>query len=142
MKLFKIGSLFTITILFANLDSGLCGAFIPVIIPVIISLGGAVICNVLGCYGYRKLEGFNRSLRSAECDILDYEVDLIIDKHLVMGLMPSTEANEAGCFPYLIHANVTDDKMYKEVIEVESKAILYESLITPRSKFYLLESIH
>ena len=142
MKLFKIGSLFTITLLSANLYTGLCGPFVPVFIPVVITLTGAVICNVLGCYGYRKLEGFNRSLRSAECDNLDYEVDLIIDKHLVMGLMPSIEANEAGCFPYLIPTNVTDDKMYKEVIEVESKAILYESLITPRSKFYLLESIH
>lgn len=150
MKLFKVGPILTLAVLFASLETGFSGPFVPVFIPVLITLGGAVACNLLGCYkpnGWRKLEGFDRSLQPVDCDSLDYEVDLILDAHLVMALVPTIEADEAGCKPYLMHANVTDDKMQKEIIEVESKATLFDSLfdaeeqILPLGKYSLNELV-
>jgi len=134
-------------VLFSVLDTGFGAAFVPVIIPVVIALGGAVVCNLVGCYGYRKLEGFDRSLHPVDCDVLDYDVDLIIDGHLVMALVPTTDASEAGCKPYMMHANVTDDKMRKEIVEVHSREILYEGLIDageqllPLGKYPLIELV-
>jgi hypothetical protein len=128
MKL-STSSFLAIAVLLAVLDSGHCGFLVPVFIPVFITLAGAVTCGLIGCHGYRHLkEGFfDRSLQSVECDELDYNVDLLIDSHLAMALIPTN--HEAECKPFIIHANVTDDIMEKQVIEVNSTETLYEGIV-------------
>eukprot|EP00548_Thalassiothrix_antarctica_P020494 CAMPEP_0194195000 /NCGR_PEP_ID=MMETSP0154-20130528/75888_1 /TAXON_ID=1049557 /ORGANISM="Thalassiothrix antarctica, Strain L6-D1" /LENGTH=254 /DNA_ID=CAMNT_0038919481 /DNA_START=323 /DNA_END=1087 /DNA_ORIENTATION=- len=109
-------TLFNLLVLFAAIDSVNSAIALPHIISGVIGAG-------------RKLEGFHRSLKHAHCNSFDYEVDLLIDAHLVIALVPTNEADEAGCKPFLIHANSIDNKMHKQVIEVDTKEVLYEGLI-------------
>jgi len=112
--------LFNLLVLFAALDS---------VNSAVAALPGAI-SGVSGLFGLgRKLEGFHRLLGHAHCNGFDYEVTLLIDAHLAMALVPTTEADEAGCKPFLIHAHSIDSKMHKQVIEVDTKEALYEGLI-------------
>jgi len=114
--------LFNLLVLFAALDSVNSAVAMPHIVSHIIS-------ELWPNLKIRKLEGFNRLLKHAHCKGFDYEVNLLLDTHLVMAVVPTTEADEAGCKPFLIHANSIDNKMHKQVIEVDTKEVLYEVLI-------------
>jgi len=109
-------TLFNLLVLFAAIDSVNSAVTMPHIVQMILGEG-------------RKLEGFHRSPKHAHCSSFDYEVELLIDAHLVIALVPTNEADEAGCKPFLIHANSIDNKMHKQVIEVDTKEVLYEGLI-------------
>ena len=109
-------------VLLTALDSVKSNPTIPPIFDIVTGLTGLIGIG-------RKLEGFHRLLKHTHCNGFDYEVDLLIDAHLVIALVPTTEADEAGCKPFLIHANSIDNKMHKQVIEVDTKKVLYEGLI-------------
>jgi hypothetical protein len=150
-------------VLLAVLDSGRCD-FISSILAfsVVLNIISTLVCVSISpiekkkgrCNGgfHRLLEGGfedRRLLQSAGCDELDYHVDLLIDSHLIMVLVPPSNqtSGEAECKPYIIHANATDNIMEKQVIEVNSTETLYESMlnageqILPLGQYSLIEMV-
>ena len=125
-----INSAFVIFLAFAAFFEEVNAGPAALAIPGLITLGGAVTCNLLGCYGYRKLRGFNNELASEECRQIDYNIDLIVDGHLVMALLPSTDATAAGCKSYLMHSNFIKetDIMEKELIEFDEPKAIFDTL--------------
>lgn len=125
-------------------ETGYAGPSKPAVIPVIIDLGGEIICNFMCCYspkGMRKLEDFDRRLIASKCDDLEYDVLLLIDSHLVMALVPSKEAEHSGCKPFLFHAKFDEETktMNKEVIEVDSTDIVFEGVLETGEHFLSLD---
>ena len=135
----------SLTVLSLILETGHCGPILPVLIPSLITLGGVVTCNILGCYspnGMRKLQSLYHQRMSSDCDDFEYDVDLLIDSHLVMALVPSKEAEDAGCKSFLMHAkyNNKTNSMDKEVVEVESSEIIFQGILEAREHFLPLDN--
>lgn len=145
----------TIVVLLAVLDSG-HGLAALLFVSISLNVMSTIVCTFYpetgGCGGWRVnrlLEGFDRRLlQSAGCDEIDYHVDLLIDSHLIMALFPTNQTSgEAECKPYIIHANVTDNMMEKQVFEVDSTETLYESIVNageqilPLGQYSLIEMV-
>ena len=143
MKTFVKASILAKFLFFAHLvnffEVGHAGPAIPVIIGSLIPIGGAVTCNLIGCYGYRKLQHFDASSSLNACKNHDYHINLVVDGHLKMLLLPESinGTTAPGCQSYIVHAkyNSETDLMEKEVLEFDSdsSSSIFDALSTTRN---------